>query len=174
MKRIFFIFILLLSTVFIFAQTAEKLEEILNTGALTYEKAVWFVMEAADVWDYSDLPQASASVDPSTAFRVAMEQKWLPRNVQPASPARMDGISLLLMRSFGLKGGLLYSLFKNPHYAYRELVYQDIIRGRSDPSMTVSGDDLVYIVGRILSGFDEQNRISPHSIKPAGMYTENR
>ena len=68
-----------------------------------------------------------------------------------SSGARLDGVSLLLMESFNIKGGIMYSLFRNPHYAYRELVYLDIIQGRVDPEMTVSGDLLLFLVNRILS-----------------------
>jgi outer membrane protein OmpA-like peptidoglycan-associated protein len=54
------------------------------------------------------------------------------------------------MRSFSLKGGIFYSIFKNPHYSYRELVYQKMIPGKSDPEQMVSGEQLLQIVNRVL------------------------
>jgi len=38
---------------------------------------------------------------------------------------------------------------KNPHYAYRELLIQNI-QGRADPGMAVSGDLLLFVINRAL------------------------
>jgi len=126
------------------AQMAAQMETLLNTQAVTYEQAARFVLQAASA------AAASAAASPAEAFRFAREKGWLPKDVSPETPARLDGISLLFMRSFDLKGGFLYSLFKNPHYAYRELVYRSAIQGRTDPHMDVSGYQLIFITNRIL------------------------
>ena len=123
------------------AQTAAEMETLLNTQAVTYAQAARFVLQAAD---------AATIAHPAEAFRFAQENDWLPKDVSPDTAARLDGISLLFMRSFDLKGGLLYSFFKTPHYAYRELVYRSAIQGRVDPQMAVSGYQLIFITNRIL------------------------
>ena len=123
------------------AQTAAEMEILLNTQAVTYAQAARFVLQAADV---------ATIAHPAEAFRFAQENDWLPKDVSPETPARLDGISLLFMRSFDIRGGFLYSLFKNPHYAYRELVYRSAIQGRADPHMAVSGYQLIFITNRIL------------------------
>ena len=133
---------LLILPVFLPAQTAAEIEELLNTKAVSYEQAARFVLEAADL---------SAPRTPSEAFQYAAEQRWLPKKAVGGGEASLQGVSLLVMRSFNFKGGLFYTLFKNPHYAYRELVYQDIIQGRSDPQMAVSGDTLLFIVNRAIA-----------------------
>jgi len=133
-----------------FAQTAAEIEKLLETEAVSYEQAAWLVLEAADL---SGSFEGSA---PDGAFKFAAQQGWLPKNAAPRDKASLEGISLLVMRSFGIKGGLFYSLMKNPHYAYREMVYQDIIQGRSDPRMTVSGDLLLFIINRVLSHAEER------------------
>jgi len=123
------------------AQTAAEMETLLNTHAVTYAQAARFVLQAAG---------AAAIANPAAAFRFAQEKDWLPKGVSPETPARLDGVSLLFMNAFGLKGGLLYSLVKNPHYAYREMVYRSAIQGRADPHMAVSGYQLIFITNRIL------------------------
>jgi outer membrane protein OmpA-like peptidoglycan-associated protein len=85
------------------------------------------------------------------AFRFAEERNWLPRNSSPDQPARLDGVSLLIMRAFGLRGGVMYTLTGAPRYAYRELVYNGVIQGRAVPNMHVSGYDLLFFLNRILS-----------------------
>jgi hypothetical protein len=54
------------------------------------------------------------------------------------------------MGAFDIKGGIMYSLTKNPSYAYRELVHQGVIQGRADPSLMVSGELLLFMVGKAL------------------------
>lgn len=151
MKKIYCLFLLLVFPVLLFAQTAEKLEELLDTPAVSYEQAAWFALQAADMADLSGTPEAP---DSRGAFDAAVERQWFRGQINSADSARLDMVSLLLMNSFGIKGGMFYSLFKNPHYAYRELVYQEVIQGRTDPAMNVSGHMLVFMVNRILAGLE--------------------
>ena len=151
-KRLFFsvsfFAILLFLPLPLFAQTAAKLEALLNEPALTWSAAAAFVLEAAG----SENPPGSLGQEESfSAYRFAVERKWLPKDAAPEDTARLNGIALLLMRSFNLKGGIFYSLSKSPHYAYRELVYSGMIRGDTDPGMPVSGRELLLIISRILS-----------------------
>ena len=114
--------------VFISGQTAAKLEVLLETPALSWGEAAAFILEASET-----------------------ELDWLPNNASLADTARLNGIALLLMQSFDIKGGIFYSLAKSPHHAYRELVYKNVIRGNTDPRMAVSGPELLLMVNRILA-----------------------
>ena len=135
-----FVFCLLLALPS-FAQTAANMDELMQTQAVSYRQAAWLVLQAADI----------ADLNPDAAFAYALERKWLPAGAAPEGQARLDGISLLLMRAFQIKGGLFYSIAKNAHYAYRELAYQGVIFGRADPAMTVPGGLLLFMTGKVLS-----------------------
>ena len=126
----------------LYAQTAAELEELLQTKTVSYAQAARFVLEAAD---------AASLKDANAAFTFAAERAWLPKNAAAEQAAQLDGIALLLMRAFDVKGGIWYSLAKNPHYAYRELVYQDVIQGRTDPEMTLTGEQFLFILNRLIS-----------------------
>ena len=126
----------------LFGQTAAELEELLRVQAVSYGQAARFVLEAADV---------ASLRDPEQAHAYAVDRSWLPRRTAAANPARLDRISLLLMQAFDLNGGMWYSLTRSSHHAYRELVYQDIIQGRTDPTMTISGEQLLFLINRLLS-----------------------
>ena len=126
----------------LFAQTASEIETLLKVSAVTYGQAAGFVLRAAD---------AVKTSNAKDAFNLAIEKNWLPKNVSADSQARLDVISMLFMKSFGLKGGLFYSLFKNPHYAYRELAARKAFKGKSGPNNAVSGDQLLFITNRVLS-----------------------
>jgi len=136
--------ILLLIPVFVPAQTAAEMERLLGTNAVSYEQAARFVLEAADV------PGFSGTSNPSEAFRYAADNKWLPRKASAGDEATLQGVALLIMESFGIKGGFFYSMVKTSHYAYRELVYRSIIQGRTDPQMTIAGDYLLFLIGKSL------------------------
>lgn len=146
--------ILFLAAVSVFAQTparnqvsraqstAAEIEILLSAKTITYAQASRFVLEAANVL---------ATENHDEAFNYAVQQNWLPKKAAGGDSARLDNISLLLMRSFNTRGGIMYSITKAPHYAYRELQYIKIIQNRSDPTMIVSGEQLLYYVNRILA-----------------------
>ena len=125
-----------------FSQSADDIDVLLETETISYQQAAWFVLAAANPDGFSG--------SPAEAFRYAMERKWLPANAVAEDSARLDAVSLLVMQSHNMKGGLMYTLTKSGRYAYRELVYLNIIQGRTDPQMTVSGDLLLFILTRIL------------------------
>ena len=143
MRKFWTILIILTGQTFICAQTAvQEIETLLETRAVTYAQAARFVLEASS---------SQTAFNQEEAFLYAREQGWLPQNVAAEETARLDGVSLVLMNSFGMKGGLMYSLTKNPHYAYRELVHRNVIQGKVTGSMPVSGEYLLFITGRLLS-----------------------
>jgi len=132
---------------FLSAQTtAQEIETLLRTPAVSYAQAARFVLEASETM---------ITPDQGEAFRFALARKWLPADATPGTPARLSAVSLLLMNSFKLKGGLFYTLTKSSHFAYRELVYNNVIQGRTDPSMKVSGEALLFYTNRILAQMDE-------------------
>jgi len=148
MRKIVWIFVFCVLPFFLPAQTAADIEDLLAIKAVSYEQAARLVLKAADLPDFSageGLPNGAE------AFSFAAERKWLPKMAGNNEEASLEGVSLLIMRSFDLKGGLLYSLTKNPHYAYREMVYKEIIQGRTDPEMAVSGEQLLFLVNRVIS-----------------------
>jgi hypothetical protein len=137
-------FLFLFSTVFlaltiqIFAQTAAEIEALLSSEALNYEQAASFVLRAADV------PASSAT------YTHAAGQKWLSAKTAADGNAVLNEVSLLIMGAFDIQGGIIYSLTKNPRYAYRELVHLGVIQDRADPGLPVSGELLVFMVGKVL------------------------
>jgi len=127
----------------VFAQsTATEFETLLATDAVTYAQASRFVLEASDVLVTSD---------PEEAFLYAITREWLPKYAEPDDTALLGGVSLLLMRSFNVEGGFMYNVSKNTHSAMRELMYRNIIQGSADTFTIVSGEQLVFYVGRLLN-----------------------
>jgi len=128
----------------IHAQTADMLQTLLQTKAVSYGQAARFVLEAADITTGFDITSEQ------DAARFAIEKKWLSNKASAQDTISLEQLSLLIMNAFGLKGGLMYTLFGGAHYSYRELVYKGIIQGRSDPRMKVTGERMLFIVNRLL------------------------
>jgi len=150
MKRLLLCFLLAVPCIVFgpraFAQTAAELETLLYADAVSYAQAARFVLLAADVPGISP----GDGPEPTDAFRYAMERGWLPAAAEKDAAAKLDGVSLLVMQAFNMKGGAFYTMMRTPHYAYRELLYKNIIQGRADSDMAVSGDLLLFIVNRVL------------------------
>ena len=136
----------------LFAQAGARLQALLNQDAISWSDAAYFVLQSSEPDGYNSMQGAS---DPSAAFGFAAEQKWLPNGAAPGDTVPLNGVALLLMRSFDLKGGIFYSITKSPHHAYRELVSMEVIRGRTDPDMHVSGQQLLLLTNRLLSKREE-------------------
>ena len=130
---------------FLFAQTAERIEKLLEQERVNYRDAALLALEAAGHLN------AARQTSADNAFNFAMQRGWLPKNAQANNAAKLSGLSLLVVQAFQINGGLLFELFKNPHYAYRAMVYRGIIQGRADPQMPVSGELLLYTVNRAMN-----------------------
>lgn len=50
------------------------------------------------------------------------------------------------MKAFGINGGLMYSIFPGPRYAFRELVYKGIITRNTNPGGRLSGTNALRII----------------------------
>ncbi|MDR2435005.1 MAG: hypothetical protein LBD47_10620 [Treponema sp.] len=121
---------------------ADELELMLDKPTLTYAEVARFVLDAAET---------EAPLEAEAAFRFVQERQWLPSGVTADENARLGPVSLLIMQAFNLKGGLSYTFFPNAHFAYREMSHQRIIQDRADPEMSVSGDWLFFMIGRVLA-----------------------
>jgi hypothetical protein len=119
------------------------MDQLLESREITYAQAARFILPAAGA--------AEEKASLQDAFALAVSNGWLPQGIGADEKASLGDISYLSMGSFELKGGILYSIFPGPRYAYRELLYQRIIQGKSDPSQSIPGERLLLLLGRTLS-----------------------
>jgi hypothetical protein len=133
---------LLFSTMTAWGQTAAEMESLSGAREITCAQAAYFVLAAA----LEDPPQ-----NPQAAFGMALEQGCLPANSKSNGSITMGGFSLLLMKAFNIKGGLMYRLFPVGRYAYREMNSRGFIEGRSYSTFTVSGEQFLRILENVLN-----------------------
>jgi outer membrane protein OmpA-like peptidoglycan-associated protein len=139
------------------AQTAEEIDALLENREVSYAQAVAFVLAAAEL--------VQGDLQPETAFTLAAEKGWLPKKVSAGTgsrdaPIKLNELSFLVMKSFGLKGSFLYSLFPGPRYAYRELAYLQMLPEPGDPAMKVSGLHLMYTVEQVLNHIEDEKAVA--------------
>ena len=125
-----------------FSQTAEFLDNLLDSPSVTYQDASYAVLSAAGIIE----PASSAEA----AFAQAQEKGFLTEKAEASAAIRLDEAAFLIMGAFAMKSGFMYDWFPGPRYAYRELTYRDLIQGRNDPALTVPGARLLRIIGRVL------------------------
>jgi hypothetical protein len=135
------LFFLVILPAFLHAQSAAEMDALLETRALSYGQAAYVILNGAGGGDLS----------PGAAFAAAQDKGWLPPGAAPGDTAGLGTVSLLIMRSFNLKGGFMYTLFHSPRHALRELTHLGIIRERMDPAGAVSGEKLLEILGEVLT-----------------------
>lgn len=124
------------------AQTAEFMDTLFAASEVTYAMAALVVLPAAGL--------ISADSSPDAAFAEAQSRGWLPQNAEATRAIRLGELSFLIMQAFGMQSGFMYRAFPGPRYAYRELVYRRLLQGRTDSALTVSGERLLRIIGRVL------------------------
>jgi hypothetical protein len=148
MKKFLFIMIacLCFPAVFVAAQTAADMDRLLNMREISYAQAARFVLPAAGFLADDAAPEA--------AFVAARREGWLPAEARPEALINFDELSFLIMNAFEISGGLLYSLFPGPRYAYRELQYNKFLPDGSDPDFSVSGESLLAILGKVMDAED--------------------
>jgi hypothetical protein len=101
--------VLFIFSALLHAQTAAELEELLNVKEITWAEAAYFTLASS-----ADAVPANGRAARLAAFQFAREQGRLPENAEADGKARLDGLSLLLMRSFDVPGGLMSRLFITP------------------------------------------------------------
>jgi hypothetical protein len=147
MRRFFisasFLLTALLSPALLQGQTAKALDTVLERERISNGEAAWLVLAAAG--------RLGENASATEAFAYAQSHKWLPQKAEAGAVARLDGLSLLIMQSFGIKGGLMYTFFPSGRYAYRAMVRRSILQGFADPALPVSGEQFLFIISRVLA-----------------------
>jgi outer membrane protein OmpA-like peptidoglycan-associated protein len=165
MRSFILFFVIVFFTLRLPAQTADELDVILATPAVDFTQASRFVLVIAEVVD--------EKTEPAAAYSLARERGWLSGDTSATGfsgkPIKQGELCFLIMQAFNMPGSFLYTLFPGPRYAFRELDYLKLIPGRRDPSLKVSGEELLRILGRVNAYVKEKDRPveSPVSEPPA-------
>lgn len=124
------------------AQSNQVLDQILDTPSLSFGQASYLALAAAQ-----KLPD---SATPGEAAEAAAGAGWKLRPRDADDPVTLGEYSFLLMKAFELKGGLFYRMIPGPRYAARELAWRRFIRADGSPYRTLSGEEALGVLQRLL------------------------
>lgn len=124
-----------------FAQSAQIVDDILKSQEATFGHAAYLILTASDT--------ISGDTDFKTACTYMQEQAMIPSSVTAETKISFKEYAFLLMKAYGIKGGMLYRIYPCPRYAYRDLCFLSVIQGKTDPSQIISGSQMLQIIGRM-------------------------
>jgi hypothetical protein len=114
----------------------------LDERPATFGDAAYVILSAAGL-----VPEESSGEE---ATSVVADRKLLPKTPLPTEPVTLGQVCFLIMKTQGMKGGLLYTLFPGPRYATRELASLGLLKGFTHPSRVVTGEEVMWILGAVL------------------------
>jgi len=124
------------------AQSNSEIDTILAADQVRFGEVAYLVMTATKrVPDNATQAQAASVVE---------KQGWKLKVSNTAQPVTLGEYCYLIMKAFGMHGGIMYSIFPSPRYAARELVYLGFVKGGPSPYRTLSGTEAVSILGNVL------------------------
>ena len=136
--------VLILLPALAFGQTAAEMDVMLQADTVSGARLARFVLGSSGLLP----PGLSGPQAEKAAYDMALSNGWI--TISPEENATQKDAAFLIMKAFNLKGGVMYSLLGNPRYAYREMVYQKLIMGRTDQAMKVSGKKLLQILDKTI------------------------
>ncbi len=124
------------------AQSNSVIDQMLSQRAATVGDSAYIVLTAANV--------VAPDADVAQALSTAIDKGWLKKSAKADAPITFGQFSYLIMKSFNLRGGLLYTVFPGPRYAAREMFYRGYAPSRLSPYEKVSGTLALYVLRTML------------------------
>jgi hypothetical protein len=149
-RRILFIFapVLLFTgiTMSLCAQSNEVVDRLLGEDQATVADAGYLILSAAGI-----VPEDAT---PDLVIGTLTERKLLSGTRKADQPVTLGEVSYLIMETVGIHGGLFYSILPGPRYAARELASLKLIFGNTHPSRTISGQEVMRMLGAAMERKD--------------------
>jgi len=140
-------FLLCLAQIPLAAQSNWLIDELLKEEQATFGKSAYLCLMAAKL-----IPNW-AGVNEAMAY--LQQANWGMTIKKADEPILLGELAYLLMKSFNISGGIMYSLAPGPRYACRELAYLDLISGRASPSRFITGERALQIVSNVAAWMEE-------------------
>lgn len=141
MKKLCLVLIFLNLGAIVFAQSAEKVDEILQSNTLTKGQACYLVGTA--IGEVQDKDSYEAAFNKFKGLKMFKDKKH-------DEPIRFDEFSNLALQYSSIKHGLWYGIAKNPHYAFRQLKIMKIIPQKTVPSSNITPFTAINLLAKIM------------------------
>ena len=141
-KLILFNLVLVWLPLILSAQSNTIIDELLEKEAADWGNTAYLVLTAAELID--------ENTEVSAVLTTLEKQQWNLKSKQEEELITLGDYSYMLMEAFNVPGGLMYKLIPGPRYATRELSYLNFIDYDKSPYRTLSGEEVLRIMGRLL------------------------
>lgn len=151
-KTIIIILILSASVFTLTAQSNEVLDRYLDQDKADLATSVWLVYLSAQT-----LPGDATPEDAMEYLRSSKHgRRFESRAVD--SPIEFREYALIAMSEHKLPGGLMYSIFRSPRFAAKEMLWRRWIPGDPDPGTDLTPWDVTTSLSQLISWKEEQNK----------------
>jgi hypothetical protein len=130
------------------AQANELVDEFVEQKPALFGHSAYLILTAG-----GKIPE-TATIEEAATY--ALDQRWGLPKLKIDSPVSIDQVSLLIMRSLDMKGGLFYSLFPGPRYALRELTFLRVAAKPNWPDKPVAGDEVMRMLTKAMDIKEKQ------------------
>jgi hypothetical protein len=118
------------------------IDQLLETKSVSLYQTVYILAFAAENIPEEDVPEKYLEL-------LSSDVPYFKDKV-PDYKLSASEFSLALMSMLKINGGVMYSLFKSPHYAFKELIFRGIIQKDLSEKDKVSGEIMLKIVQRAM------------------------
>ena len=123
-------------------QSNEALDLLLEEQQATMGNTAYLVLVAANI--------ASDDWTPEQSVEELASRGWGFEDSQPGDLVTLGSLAFVIMKSFDMKGGIMYAIFPGRRYAAKEFAYREFVPGNTSAYRIVSGLDVANILGRAL------------------------
>lgn len=141
-RKILIICGLLFIGCFCFGQSADFVSKMIESPCVTYEDAAYFcAINLGLIQETDSANEALVALDREKVFS-------MPEN--PTANITYDAFANMCLKTWKIKGGLLYTITKSNRYAFKEMQYLGFIPNSEDPKSEVSGIQMLNMFTRCI------------------------
>ena len=143
MRKFFVLLLVFLAfPVFSFAQSADKVTEILEAEEITYGQLGY--LSACEL----SLVNDSASF--VEAFTALQNEGYVAKSVSAGDKVTYKGLAGICSKTYGIRKSFLYRITSADRYAFRQLQSLGAVSSSADPLWTVSGYDAMCVISQCI------------------------
>lgn len=142
LKKIFVISIFFILGCLCFGQSADMVSKMIESESVTYEDVAYFCA--------TNLGLANDNTSPEDALVALCDAKIYSMPKNPKVNITYEAVANMCMKTWGIKGGLFYTITKSNRYAFKELQYLGFISSSENPKKNISGRDVLNLITRCM------------------------
>lgn len=162
MKKSLLSLVFVLFSAGIFAQSAEKVTEIINSEQATYGQAAYLTCMALDL--------VKQNATEKNALEVLKVSGVIEEGVEISDTLTMKNLAWICANAWDVKGSLMFKIARNPRYAFKQMRSDDVIPYGTDPSKIPSGHDLLNVVTDCIANYQIKKDSDNGSEVPAAFH----